>query len=282
MFPGVYGFTWDIGNIVFLGIFFTVAAIIAGTITLAAVRAYKDHLLKKHEAIQWMEDFHDLPQRARVCRHVLTGELKQRTCPHGFDCRVCDQHEALVKNSQTNEAVPREKKAAPQPVLASGFRMPVDRLYHRGHTWVRLETDGTATVGLDDFCTRLFGRPEKIDLPSVGTQLHVNRAGWKVHSRGSTVRILSPIDGTVVETGSPEQGWYLRIRPLASIDTRHLLHGDEVQAWIAGELERLRASLRGAGLVPLLADGGEVVADLPASIPDADWDGVWGEMFLEP
>ena len=60
---------------IFLGIFFTVAAIIAGTVTLAAVRAYKDHVFMKHEAIQWMGDFHDLPQSARVCRHVLTTLL---------------------------------------------------------------------------------------------------------------------------------------------------------------------------------------------------------------
>src|SRR5512140_2531920 len=136
MFPGIYGFTWDTGNLIFLGIFFTVAAIIAGTVTLAAVRAYKDHMLKKHEAIEWAQDFHDLPQSARICRHVLTGELKQRRCPHGFDCRACDQHQALVANNQADDANIPGKKTAPQPIHASGFRMPLDRLYHRGHTWV--------------------------------------------------------------------------------------------------------------------------------------------------
>ncbi len=75
MFPGVYGFTWDAGNVIFLGIFFTVAAVIAGTLGLAVKRAYKDHAMKKHEMIRWHRDFHDLPQRARTCRHVLTGEL---------------------------------------------------------------------------------------------------------------------------------------------------------------------------------------------------------------
>lgn len=282
MFPGVYGFMWDAGNLVFLGIFFTVAAVIAGTVALAAIRAYKDHKLKKHESIRWMEDFHDLPLSARECRHMLTGKLKQRTCPNGFDCRVCDQHEAMVKNHQGNEGDLQENKGVLQPVLASGFRLPLDRLYHRGHTWVKMEADGTATVGLDDFCTRLFGTPEKIDLPPVGSRIHVNRAGWKMHSRGSTVRILSPIDGTVMETGGPGKGWFLKVLPQASIDTRHLLRGEEVQAWISGEMERLRASLRGVDFVPTLADGGEPVADFPASAPDADWDGVWGEMFLEP
>ncbi len=213
--------------------------------------------MKKHETIQWLGDFHDLPQGARTCRHVLTGELQERTCPNGFDCRGCDLHQRLLKG----------EKDALQPAQASGFQMPLDRLYHRGHTWVKLEADGTATVGLDDFSLRLFGTPDTIDLPPVGTQVHVNRPGWIMHKRDSVVRILSPVDGSVIEIGGPEQGWYLRVRPLApGIDTRHLLHGEEVRLWIAGEMERLRAHLQGVDLAPTLAD----------------WDGIWGEMFLEP
>jgi glycine cleavage system H protein len=281
MLPGVYGFTWDAGNVLFLGIFFTVATVIAGTVTLAGMRAYKDHLMKRHESIRWMEDFHDLPQSARACRHVLTGELKQRTCPNGFDCRVCAQHEALLGQRQAS-ADSGEKKNPAQPARALGFSMPLDRLYHRGHTWVRLEADGTATVGLDDFCTRVFGKPDRVELPPVGADVRVNHPGWKMQRQDSVVRILAPIDGTVTETGSAEKGWYLKVQPLASIDTRHLLHGEEVQPWIASEMERLQASLRGIGLASMLADGGEPVADFPESAPDADWDDVWAEMFLEP
>ena len=281
MLPWVYGFTWDAGNLIFLGIFFSVATVIAGTVTLAGVRAYKDHRLKKHESIQWMQDFHDLPRGARVCRHVLTGELKERICPNGFDCRVCDQHEKLLKAAREGTNL-QDRKPVPEAAIATGFDMPLDRLYHRGHAWVKLEADGTATVGVDDFCKRLFGPPEKEDLPAVGSHVHVNAPGWTMHRRNSAVRILSPLDGTVLKTGAPDKGWYLKVRPLATIDTRHLLHGGEVQPWIASEMERLRTSLRGAYLLPTLADGGEPVADFTTSAPEADWDGIWGEMFLEP
>ncbi len=73
------------------------------------------------------------------------------------------------------------------------------------------------------------------------------------------------------------------MRPLgAAIDTRHLLHGAEVQPWITAEMERLRTPLRGPDFLPTLTDGGEPVADCTRSAPEADWDGIWGEMFLEP
>ena len=32
-----------------------------------------------------------------------------------------------------------------------GLDYPGDRLYHRGHTWVKLEEDGMVSIGLDAF-----------------------------------------------------------------------------------------------------------------------------------
>ena len=46
-----------------------------------------------------------------------------------------------------------------------GAPLPQDRLYHRGHTWVRREEDGTYNIGLDDFIRRLIGNPDLIELP---------------------------------------------------------------------------------------------------------------------
>jgi len=48
------------------------------------------------------------------------------------------------------------------------------------------------------------------------------------------------------------------------------------------EMERLHLALAVQGAAPTLADGGVPVADIAAGYPDADWDAVCGEMFLEP
>jgi glycine cleavage system H protein len=281
MFPWVYGFTWDAGNVIFLGIFFTVVGIIAGTVTLAALRAYKDHRARRHEAIRWQGDFHDLPGNARACRHEMTGELKQRNCPNGFDCRICQLHGRLLEVRQDGTAL--QDNSLPQLALSPDFDMPQDRLYHRGHTWVKMEVDGTATIGLDDFCIRMLGTPEDVTLPPVGTLVHVNGSGWHIRRNGTVIRILSPIEGCVTETGSPEQGWYLKVRPLATgIDTRHLLHGEEIRPWIRREMDRLVASVGSVMHSPTLADGGEPVKDFAQALPDAHWDGILGELFLEP
>ena len=47
------------------------------------------------------------------------------------------------------------------------------------------------------------------------------------------------------------------------------------------EMERLQLALSAEGAAPTLADGGVPVPDIAAVYPEADWDAVCGEMFLE-
>ena len=63
-----------------------------------------------------------------------------------------------------------------------GLSIPLDRYYHRGHTWVRPEADGTVTFGLDALGQRLVGTPERLELPAVGAGLTVNGIGMP-HAR---------------------------------------------------------------------------------------------------
>ena len=260
---------------VFTGVFFTVAVVVSATVLLAAFRAWRDYRSRRFEAIRWHTEFHDLAEADRDCRHVLTGEFRKRTCPNDFDCRRCETHAAwVVKHPPA--------PAAGEPDLL-GIPLPLDRMYHRGHTWVRQEQDGTVTVGLDELGRRLIGRPDTVELPGEGAHLYANGTGWKMRRRNADVRVLAPVDGEVVAAGGPDQDWYLRLKPLASaFDFRHLLRGAEVHAWTMREFERLQLLLATEGVGPSLADGGVPVDDIGPGYPAADWDAVCGQMFLEP
>ena len=165
-----------------------------------------------------------------------------------------------------------------------GMAFPLDRFYHRGHAWAHPEPDGTVTVGLDELGSRLFGTPDAVELPRPGAHVEANGTAFRVHKRDANVRVLSPVDGEVVETGGADRGWYLRVRPTATGEPafRHLLRGAEIQPWLLREMERLQLVLAAPDGAPSLADGGVPVADIAASYPKADWDAVCGEMFLEP
>lgn len=275
MFPGIYDFRWDAGHIIFLGVFYSVLAVVLTTMALALRRALASFRGQRVESLRWHADFDDLPSELRRCRHELTGETASRECPNGFDCRHCTEHPQFVARGMA-------PVDAGEPFIA-GFELPSDRLYHRGHTWVRPEADGTLTVGLDDFATRLIGTPKSVRLPAIGTLLKANGMGWKAKRHGVDVRILAPIDGEVVATGSAEEGWYLKVKPAPSgIDTRHLLSPAEAKGWMLREVERLQIALAPEAVGATLADGGTPLADLSTAIPREKLDDVYGMVFLHP
>ena len=204
---------------------------------------------------------------------MLTGEFKSRECPHAFDCRECETHPKLLEKHPLVPVTEHEEDVF-------GMSFPLDRFYHRGHTWVHMETDGSMTVGLDDLGSRLLGTPDSVELPDPGTELHANGPAFRFRKRNADVRVLSPIDGRVLETGGSDKGWYLRVQP-RGFDVRHLLRGAEIRPWVMREMERLQLALAQEGAAPALADGGVPVADISAGYPETDWDAVCGEMFLE-
>jgi hypothetical protein len=276
MLPWNYGFHWSTGSIIFLGAFYTVLVVVLTTVITAAVRSRRALASGRTENIRWLSDFHDLPAQDRVCRHVLTGEFRRRECPNAFDCRRCATHAGLIAMR------PLAPPADPEEEIF-GMPFPLDRLYHRGHTWLHRESDGTVTIGLDELGKRLTGEPDSLTLPLPGSRIRTNGTAFHVRKREADIRVLSPVDGEVVETGGTAKGWFLRVRPDACDEPafRHLLRGAEIRPWLMREMERLQLALAAKG-APALADGGVPVADIAAAYPDADWDAVCGEMFLHP
>ena len=260
-------------RIVFMTAFYSVLTIIAGTLIMALVRSRRALVKHQAEDIRWHSDFHDLPASDRICRHVLTGEFTSRECPNAFDCRCCQTHGQLIARHPVPPADGDEE--------VFGMSFPLDRFYHRGHTWVRLANDGTVEIGLDDLGRRLLGQPDGIELPVPGTMIHVNGEAFRMKKRDADVRILSPVDGEVIETGGPGADWYLKVRP-ANMNFIHLLRQSEVRSWLMREMERLQLALTAEGAAPTLDDGGVPVEDISASYPRTNWDNVCGEMFLEP
>ncbi len=277
MLPWNYGFHWNLGHIIFLGAFYTVLVVVVTTLILAMRRSRRALVEHRVEEIGWHSDFHDLPARDRDCRHVLSGELQCRECPHAFDCRHCETHAALTHKNPVRLSDSGEEEIF-------GMSFPLDRYYHRGHAWAKPESDGTVTVGLDELGRRLLGTPDEIDLPRPGSRVIANGTAFRVRKRGADVRVLSPLDGEVLETGDAADGWLLKIKPATGGEPgfRHLLRGPEVKPWLMRELERLQLALVAQGASPTLADGGVLVADISQGYPTADWDTVCGEIFLEP
>lgn len=284
----IIALAWSTGHIIFLGIFFTVVAIIVVTLVVTTFRTMRDMRTNAVDVIRWKSDFHDLPSASRTCRHEFTGECDHRTCSNSFDCNGCTQHARFVAQQNASTLLQSAGNDLGFALSQSasndhGFALPLDRLYSRGHTWTKEDADGTYIIGIDDFASRLIGTPGGIELPAPGTLLAINGSAWKFSKGDTSVRMLSPIDGEVVETGDGTQGWYVRVKPLPSgMKTGHLLRGGEVGPWIQREFDRLMNYLADPTIGLTMPDGGMPIPDFTKEFPEKNWDSIYGTMFLEP
>ena len=273
MFPGIDGFHWTFGHILFLSLFFLVALTILTTVASAVWRTAKD--FRTHKAIDfyWKENFSELPERDRRCRHELAGRVISRVCDNAFDCRHCENYAQFAVLPATGH------------VNSLGLNYSDDRYYHRGHTWLKPEQDGTVAIGLDDLVEHLVGDPDSVRMPEIGEELELNQVAWRMRKNDKEIQVRAPLEGTVIAVGGPREGWYLRLQPRLDLHNlltfRHLLRGPEVRGWVAREAERLQLQLRAPNTPAALADGGVLMPDLMSAIPEADWDTVLADTFLQ-
>ena len=273
MLPTSYEFHWDLGHIFFLGIFYSVLTVVLCTLGYAALRSVRDLRRRKAGSIAWHESFADLPSARRHCRHEFAGTIADKVCRREFDCAACSEHAALAA-AGGGTIVRQVPPQAPRPH---------ERLYHRGHTWVESRPDGTYDVGVDDLLQRCLGRPDRVTVPGVGTRVQAGAATAELQRGHVRARLASPLTGTVVATADYDGGRLYRVQPLGERPRlEQLLRAGEARIWMLRELELLQARLGAADAVPALADGGELVDDLMAACPDADWDAIIGDLCLQP
>lgn len=96
-----------------------------------------------------------------------------------------------------------------------------------GHCWVRVEPDGTASIGLEEEFAATVGDLEQIELPNVGDYVEQGSVCLRFFTRdGKTHTLWSALSGSILEVndrlktepalaiGDPwGEGWLLRIEP---------------------------------------------------------------------
>lgn len=77
-------------------------------------------------------------------------------------------------------------------------RTPQELKYTPTHEWVRIEADGTATVGITDFAQEALGDIVFVEFPKVGSSLKAGEAVGVVESVKAASDIYAPLSGEVV------------------------------------------------------------------------------------
>ncbi|HET9034434.1 MAG TPA: glycine cleavage system protein GcvH [Dokdonella sp.] len=76
--------------------------------------------------------------------------------------------------------------------------IPGDLLFLKSHEWVRVEDDGTATVGISDHAQGLLGDLVYVELPDVGDSAKPGTAAAVVESVKAASDVYSPVSGEIV------------------------------------------------------------------------------------
>lgn len=76
--------------------------------------------------------------------------------------------------------------------------IPGDLKFLKSHEWVRVEEDGTVTVGISDHAQGLLGDLVYVELPNVGDQVDAGNACAVVESVKAASDIYAPVTGTIM------------------------------------------------------------------------------------
>ena len=126
--------------------------------------------------------------------------------------------------------------------------IPSDLKYTSSHEWVRIEGDGSVTVGITDHAQDLLGDLVYVEAPEQGTEVQAKEACAVVESVKAASDIYSPLDGEVIEgntilADTPEiinndpygEGWIMRIQPSDIADADALMDAEAYEAHVASE-----------------------------------------------
>lgn len=132
-----------------------------------------------------------------------------------------------------------------------GYTFPEELYYHKEHAWVKMESDGTARIGMNDFYQKSAGDTTYIDLPFEGDEVTQGETCGKIQSAKWVGKFVSPISGQIVKVNneleddctlinkSPyEKGWIMVVKPSKiNEELPHLFHGGQVEPWVKKEIE---------------------------------------------
>lgn len=136
-----------------------------------------------------------------------------------------------------------------------GYNMPDELYYHSEDTWIKVESDGTVRVGMDDFYQKQAGETTYIDLPFEGDTISQGETCGKIQSSKWVGKFVAPISGEIIEVNNELEndcrlinkdpygaGWIVRIKP-SNLDEelKSLAHGpDALNKFIENHIAKVK------------------------------------------
>ena len=77
------------------------------------------------------------------------------------------------------------------------FNVPAGIFISRNHTWVNVEMNGTARIGIDDFARKIIGKIDAVELPKLNKEIKKGEPLLAIKQNSRSINLPSPISGKV-------------------------------------------------------------------------------------
>jgi len=77
------------------------------------------------------------------------------------------------------------------------FSIPGGVFISKNHTWVSMNQEGIAKVGIDDFAKKLIGKVSAVELPNLGMNVKAGQPLFTIKQGNKTITFNSPVSGKV-------------------------------------------------------------------------------------
>ena len=114
--------------------------------------------------------------------------------------------------------------------------VPVELRYAKSHEWLKLEADGTATIGISDYAQNSLGDITYVQLPALGSHMDAGASFGVVESVKAASDVYVPVAGTVLAINStldttPEvvnqdpyvAGWLIKLKLINPAEVEDML-----------------------------------------------------------
>ncbi|MBM2835141.1 MAG: sigma-54 dependent DNA-binding response regulator [Candidatus Brocadiaceae bacterium] len=95
------------------------------------------------------------------------------------------------------------------------FNVPAGIFVSKNHTWVNIEMNGTARIGIDDFARKIISKIDEVDLPKLNKEIKKGELLFSIKKNSHTIDISSPVSGriTLVNTEHIEHPEWIGSKP---------------------------------------------------------------------
>ena len=126
--------------------------------------------------------------------------------------------------------------------------IPKDLKYTKSHEWLKLNGDGSVTVGITHHAQDLMGDMVYVELPQKGAKVTAGKECGVVESVKAASDVYAPVTGEIVEANdaladAPETvnkdpygaGWMFRLKPASKSELDGLLDAKAYETLVASE-----------------------------------------------